>query len=240
MKKILLLSLFVAPLCVFSQTRIDISSCFVNDSSKVSHWFLNGKRINSNDFPIFVVQTNKNRLDTIVFAHGISTKLKYDTVYVCFPQKSNLMLVPDNDGSFDIIHNQSRRKHCIKAKFVVQNVYSDTIICCYSSETALVGQIFTKSSSSGWLKPFTTPYQSNIIHVCVFKAKQLDYYALKKEDALFFGDKNCSIIGWDSDQLSHLSKVALYNIRLFKAGKIFIIYDNKTNSVKLSISKKQR
>lgn len=240
MKTNLLLSLLLYPLCVISQTRIDISSCFVNDSSKVSYWILNSKRMDSNDFPIFVAQTKNDCLDTIVFVHDILTELKYDTVYVCFPKKSNLLFVPDNDGSFDIIKNQSKRRHSIKAKFVVQNIYSDTIICCYSSETALVGQIFTKSGSSGWLKPFSTPYQSNVVHVCVFKAKQLNYYALEKEDALIFGDNNCSIIGWDVDQLSHFSKIASYNIRLFKAGKIFITYDNETHRVELSISKKQR
>ena len=236
MKNYLFVYLWIFPLCVFPQTRIDISPCFEKDSSKVSYWMLNGKRIDSNDFPVFVTRTN-NRIDTIVFVHDVLTEFKNDTVFVLFPKKDNLLLVPDNDGSFDIIQKHPKKRSLIKAKFIVQNIYSDTIICCYSSETALVGQLFKKSGSSGWLKPFSTPYQSNIIHICVFKAKQLNYYDLDKEDALLFGDNNCSIVGWDIDQISNLHRKTSYKIRLFERKKIFFFYDNDTNQGEFSISK---
>lgn len=239
MKNYLFVYLWIFPLCVFPQTKIDISPYFAKDSSKVSYWIFNGKRMDVNDFPVFVTRTN-NRFDTIVYVHDVLSELKYDTVFVLFPKNNNLLLVPDNDGCFDIIQKNPQKRPLIKAKIIVQNIYSDTIICCYSSETALVGQLFNKSGSSGWLKPFSTPYQSSIIHICIFKAKQLNYYALVKEDALLFGDNNCSIVGWDIDQFSHLYRKTSYKIRLFKRKKIFFLYDNDTNRGVLSISKKEK
>ena len=236
MKNYLFVYFWIFPLCVFPQTRIDISPDFVKNSTEVSYWIINGKRMNNYDFPVFVTRTN-DRIDTMVFVHSVLTVLKYDTVFVLFPQKNNLLLVPDNNGGFDIIQKHPNKRPLIKAKFIVKNIHSDTIICCYSSETALVGQIFTKSGSSGWLKPFATPYQNNITHISVFKAKQLSYFALSKEDALLFGDNNCSVVGWNIDQLSHLHRTTSYKIRLFKRKKIFFLYDNDTNRGELSISK---
>ena len=195
--------------------------------------------MDSNDFPVFVTPTN-NRIDTIVFVRDVLTEFKNDTVFVLFPKKDHLLLVPDNDGSFDIVQKHPKKRPLINAKFIVQNIYPDTIICCYSIETAQVGQIFTKSGSSGWLKPFTTPYQNNIIHIYVFKAKQLNYYALDKEDALLFGDNNCSVVGWDINQLSHLHRTTSYKIRLFKRKRIFFLYDNDTTRGELFISDKDK
>jgi hypothetical protein len=232
MKRLLFFSLLILPLTVFAQIKIDISPYFVNDSSRVLYWSINGKKLNISDFP-FLLEWTKNSLDTIVFIHSSSGTLKYDTTFVLFPKKSNLLLTPDNDGSFDIIRKHSMKRGKNRAKFIVKNTGSDTIICCFASETALVGQIFKESSSSGWLKPFITPYSSNIFHVIVFKAHNLDYYVLGEEEALLFGDKNCSIVGWNDDQYNCLSKEVSFKLRLFKRKKIIIQFDNNTNKIDL-------
>lgn len=237
MKRILLTFLLILPLTVFAQIKIDISPRFMNDSSRVFYWHINGKRVNCSDFP-FLLEWTKNSLDTIVFIHSSSGTLKYDTTFVLFPKKSNLLLSPDNDGSFDIIRKHSMKRSKNKAKFIVENTNLDTIICCYASETALVGQIFTQSSSSGWLKPFITPYCSNMIHVVIFKAHNLNYYVLEDESSLLFGDKDCSIVGWDYDQHVRLSKEISFKLRLFRREKIFILFNGDTQKFIVLISKK--
>lgn len=230
MKRYLFFSLLLLPLYVFSQIRIDISPNLVKDTSKKSYWHLDGRRLDLHEFPVNITQI-RNCMDTIVFVHERYGKLVADTAFVIFPKNAKLLLVPDNDGSFDIIEKGSVKRNKNKAKFCVQITSSDTIICCYSSETALVGQLFTASGSSGWLKPFTTPYSSNMINVIIFRAKNMNYHALEKDDSLFFGDKNCTIVGWDSDQLSQLSKIASFKLRLFDNNRIIIKYDNDTQHV---------
>ena len=131
MKKLLFFSLLILPLTVFAQIKIDISPYFVNDSSRVSYWSINGKKLNISDFP-FLLEWTKNSLDTIVFIHSSSGTLKYDTTFVLFPKKSNLLFTPDNDGSFDIIRKHSMKRGKNRAKFIVKNTGSDTIICCFA------------------------------------------------------------------------------------------------------------
>lgn len=238
MKRYLFFFLFLLPLYVFSQIRIDISPDFVHDSSTESYWNLNSKRVDWQDFPIVFSQT-RNGFDTLVFVHNRHGHITADTAYVLFPNKSKLLLlVTDNNGSFDVIQKKSKKRSKNKAQFLVQNTVADTIICCYSSETALVGQFFAESGSSGWLKPFTTPYSSNMIHVCIFYAKKLKYYILGKKNALFFGNKNCCMVGWNEDQLSQLSKITSFKLRLFSRDKIIIHYDNDSHHVQFSILEK--
>ena len=236
-KRFLLIYLLILPLTVFAQIKIDISPYFVNDSSRVLYWYINGKRLSCSDFPI-VFERTKNSLDTIVFIHSSSNTLKYDTTFVLFPKKSNLLLTTDNNGCFDLIRKHSMKRGKNKAKFIVKNTDSDTIICCYASETALVGQIFMESGSSGWLKPFITPYSSNMIHVIIFKAHNLNYYVLGEEEALLFGDKNCSLVGWNDEQYNCLSKEVSFKLRLFKSKKIILQFDADTHKINLLISNK--
>ena len=239
MKRFLFIYLLILPLSVFAQIRIAVSPCFANDSSRVFYWHINGKRVNCSDFPILFERT-KNCLDTIVFIHSSSDTLKYDTTFVLFPKKSNLLLTPDNDGGFDLIREYSMKGGKNKAKFIVKSTNSDTIICCYASGTALVGQIFIGAGSSGWLNPFFTPYSSKMIHVIIFKAHNLNYYVLEEENALLFGKKDCSIVGWDYDQNHCLSKEASFKLRFFKREKITIQFDIDTHEINLLISSKRQ
>ena len=236
MKRYLFFSLLLLPLCVFSQIRIDISSNLVKDTTQMSYCYLNSERLNWQDFPVFITR-GRNCIDTVIFVQNRNDCIVSDTILVIFPQKSKLLLDTDNDGSLDIIQKYPRKRYKIKAKFVVQNASADTIICCYSSETALTGQIFTESNISGWLKPFISPYQSNMIQVRIYNAKNLNYYVLEKKDALLFGDKNCSIVGWEGNQLHNLYKIVSYKLRLFKRKRIIIHFDNDTHHVYLSFSK---
>lgn len=236
MKRYLFFFLFLLPLNVFSQIQIDISPDFVRDSSKESYWNLNNKRVNWQDFPILFSPT-RNGFDTLVFVHNRHGHITADTAYVLFPNKSKLVLVTDNDGSFDIIQKKSKKRSKNKAQFLVQNTVADTIICCYSSETALVGQFFAESGSSGWLKPFRTPYASNMIHVSIFNAKKLKYYTLRGKDALFFGDSNCNMVGWSEDQHSQLYRRTSFKLRVLTRDKIIIRYDHDSHHVRFSIWK---
>ena len=226
MRRNLILLWFLLPIFAYSQVRIDISPDFKHDTSKVSFWYVNGKRVEWQDFPV-VITPMKMRLDTVIFVQDKNAHCVYDTAFILFPKKSKMMLVPSNDGSFDVLQKYSKLKNKTKAKFVVKSSINDTLICCFSSETLLCGQLFIGcNETSGWLSPFKTPYRTNMIQVSIYTAKDLNYYMLDKKDTRFFGDKNCSIVGWDKEQICSLSKVSSFKLRLFKKKRILIHFDN--------------
>lgn len=92
MRRNLILLWFLLPIFAYSQVRIDISPDFKHDTSKVSFWYVNGKRVEWQDFPV-VITPMKMRLDTVILS-----KTKMPTAFMT-PHSYSFQKIKNDVGS---------------------------------------------------------------------------------------------------------------------------------------------
>lgn len=236
MKQLVLIVMLLSPMCVFSQTHIAISDVFDSLEQNEILWYVNGQLLHYDDFPVSVYSKNDG-IDSIVFVHSISKLIIRDTLLTKFHKDSQLLLIPDNNGSFDVIHVNAKAQEKNRIKFIISNCNSDTIICSSYRVATSTGHIFVGSGISGWMKAWKNPYSSNTIQISVYESNGVEFQHLNKKESVLFGDKHCSIVEWDMSQHHALKLLASLKLRLFGHDKAYVIYDYVTGLVSIRINK---
>ena len=236
MKQLMLIVILLSPMFVFSQTNIAISDAFGSMEQNEILWYVNGQLLHYEDFPVSVY-SKEGGIDSIVFVHSISKLIIRDTLLTKFHKNSELLLIPDNNGSFDVIHVNAKAQEKNRIKFILSNCISDTIICSSYRVGTSTGHVFVGSGISGWMKAWKNPYSSNTIQISVYEANGVEFQHLNKKESVLFGDKHCSIVGWDISQYHALRLLASMKLRLFGHDKAYIIFDYVTGHVSVRINK---
>lgn len=238
MKKTTIIASLLFPMYVLSQTYINISPAFVSDEQKTFTWYINGLLLHYDDFPI-TVYSKDDCIDSIVFVYLYSDHLKYDTLLTKFHDNSQLLLIPDNNGSFDIVQLNKNIRSVNKVKFIINNCAADTVLCCCYRVATLTGHVSIGSGISGWMNAWKNQYSSNTIQISIYDANGISYHSINKNESLLFGDKHCSIVEWDVSQQSALKHLVSLKLRLFGHDKAFVIYDCPTGRSSVRIMNKR-